>query len=122
MYNFVSKFDVMHELSIAMNVVEIVKEHLKDEEGAQVSELELDIGQSSGVIVTALQFALEEAVKSSVLEQARIIINEIPSVSKCEACGHEFIPEDIISPCPQCNHLYAEVISGKEMKIKAIRY
>lgn len=112
----------MHELSIAMNIVEIVEEKLASIEIKQASELELDIGTSSGVIVEALRFALEEAVKSSVLENARIIINEIPSRSQCLSCRHEFIPEDIITPCPKCGHLYADVISGKEMTIKTIKY
>ncbi|MEE4255599.1 MAG: hydrogenase maturation nickel metallochaperone HypA [Bacteroidales bacterium] len=110
----------MHELSIAMNIVEIVEEHSGGKNGQKISAVELDIGDHSGVIIEALQFALEEAVKSSVLENARIIINRIPAICKCLSCKYEFVPEDIITPCPECGHLYAEVIQGKEMKIKKI--
>ncbi len=112
----------MHELSIAMNIVEIVEEHCGGPEGKSVAEVELDIGGNSGVIVEALQFALEEAVKSSVMKSAKIIINEIPAICKCLSCAHEFEPEDIITPCPKCGHLYADDIQGREMKIKAIRF
>ncbi|MEN8224229.1 MAG: hydrogenase maturation nickel metallochaperone HypA [Bacteroidota bacterium] len=112
----------MHELSIAMNIVEIVEEQLNGSEAVKVEELELDIGNSSGVIIEALRFALEEAIKSSILENADIIINEIPSKCKCISCAHEFVPEDIITPCPKCGHLYSDVISGKEMKIRRIRF
>ncbi len=112
----------MHELSIAMNIVEIVEEQFGKEDNSPISEMELDIGAASGVVIEALRFALEEAVKSSILDNTRIIINEIPAKSKCLSCAHEFVPEDIISPCPSCGYLYADVISGKEMLIRRIRY
>ncbi len=112
----------MHELSIAMNIVEIVEENAGGPDGRTVSEVELDIGRNSGVIVEALQFALEEAIKSSVMGSARIIINEIPAICKCLSCQHEFEPVDIITPCPNCGHLYSDDIQGRGMKIKAIRF
>jgi hydrogenase nickel incorporation protein HypA/HybF len=112
----------MHELSIAVNIVEIVEEHLAAAKAVSAAEVELDIGNSSGVVIEALQFALEEAVKKTSMANAKIIINEIPSQAKCLSCSNEFIPDDIITPCPKCGHLFAEIISGKEMKIKAIRY
>ena len=112
----------MHELSIAMNIVEIVEEQVGKKDNSPISEMELDIGAASGVVIEALRFALEEAVKSSILDNTRIIINEIPAKSKCLSCTHEFVPEDIITPCPRCGYLYADVISGKEMQIRRIRY
>jgi len=112
----------MHELSIAMNIVEIVEEHSGGPDGKKISAVEIEIGDQSGVIIEALQFALEEAVKSSVMENARILINRIPAKCKCLSCGHEFVPEDIITPCPECGHLYADVIQGREMKIRKISF
>lgn len=110
----------MHELSIAMNIVEIIEEHSSGMDNGKVSAVELDIGDQSGVIIEALQFALEEAVKSSIMENAEIMINRIPAICKCLSCGNEFTPEDIIAPCPDCGHLYADVIQGREMKIRKI--
>lgn len=112
----------MHELSIAMSIVDIVEEQEGIPEGTKVTELQIDIGAMSGVVIEALEFALEEAVKSSILDTAKIIINEIPAILKCISCQHEFEPEDIITLCPECGHLYSDVISGKEMTIKRIRY
>ncbi len=112
----------MHELSIAMNIVEIVEENATAHKVNLVSDVEIDVGLMSGVVIDALRFALEEAVKSSVMESAKISINEIPAKSKCLACSHEFEPEDIIAVCPECGHLYADIISGKELKIRKIKY
>lgn len=110
----------MHELSIAMSIVEIVEEQAKIAGEDNVKEVELDIGKASGVVVEALRFSLEVAVDASILKEASLKINEIPSVFKCLACGFEFEPEDVISPCPECGHLFSDVISGKEMKIRKI--
>jgi len=112
----------MHELSIAMNIVEIVEEHSGGPDGRSISAVELDIGDNSGVVIEALQFALEEAIKSSVMANAEIRINSIPAICKCLSCKHEFVPDDIITPCPECGHVYADVIQGKEMKIRKIIY
>jgi hydrogenase nickel incorporation protein HypA/HybF len=112
----------MHELSIAMSIIEIVEEQAKIAGVKKVSNIELDIGMASGVVIEALRFSLEEAVHSSIMKNSYITINEIPSAFKCLACGFEFEPEDVISPCPECGHLYSDVISGKELKIKKITF
>jgi hydrogenase nickel incorporation protein HypA/HybF len=112
----------MHELSIAMSIIEIVEEQAKIAGEEKVQEIELDIGKASGVVVEALRFSLEEAVNASIMKDSTVRINEIPSVFKCLACGFEFEPEDVISPCPECGHLFSDVISGKELKIKKITF
>jgi len=104
-----------------MNIVEIVEENAT-KEGRIVSDVELDIGANSGVVIEALQFALDEAIKSSCMESADIVINYIPAICKCLACSNEFEPDDIITPCPKCGHVYSDVIQGKEMKIKKITF
>ena len=114
------KAEKMHELSIAMNIVEIVEENAAAANCKAVSEIDLEIGSMSGVVIEALQFALEEAVKSSIMESARINIHEISARMKCIACAHEFEPEDIITPCPACGHPYSDDIQGREMKIRRI--
>jgi hydrogenase nickel incorporation protein HypA/HybF len=112
----------MHELSIALSIVETVGEQLKEHGAKEAAEVELEIGSMSGVVIEALEFALEEAVKLSMMQHARITIREIPASMRCLACAHEFEPVDIITPCPACGHLYSDLIAGGEMKIKSIRF
>ena len=111
----------MHELSIAMSIVEIAEEEVKKANAAKVSEIELEIGKMSGVVVEALEFAMEEAVKNSVLSQAKRKIIEIEAKAQCASCKHEFTTEDHYTPCPKCMHPYSDIISGKEMKIKTLK-
>jgi hydrogenase nickel incorporation protein HypA/HybF len=111
----------MHELSIAQNIIEIVEENAKDLEGGMISEVELDIGTVSGVIPETLEFALDVAVKDTILEKAKFKINIIKAKAHCNECKKEFELEDIYTLCPHCGSLQFEIISGKELKVKSIK-
>ena len=110
----------MHELSIAMSIVEIAEQNVRQANRSEVTEIELDVGKLSGVVFDALEFAMVEAVKDTVLENAKRKINCIPGKAKCNDCGCEFEVEDIYTPCPKCASFDNEVISGKELKVKSL--
>jgi hydrogenase nickel incorporation protein HypA/HybF len=110
----------MHELSIAMQIVEIVEEESKNHAATGVSAIKLDIGTLSGIEPDALEFAMEEAIKGSLAEKAKVHYNYIQAVAVCEACCHEFETHDYFKTCPFCNSLNTSLIKGKELKIAAI--
>lgn len=110
----------MHELSIAINIVEIAEEEVRKTTAEKVSELTLEIGDLSGVIIEALNFAMEEAVKGSVLENARIKINKIEAVARCSDCGHEFTTKEHLTVCPKCSSSFSDIIKGKELNVKSL--
>lgn len=110
----------MHELSIAQSIVEIVEEEAKKQNTNSVSELTLEIGTMSGIVIEAIEFAMTEAVRNTVLQNATLKIEEISAIAQCDKCKHEFEIFDLYSPCPKCNHLYSDIIKGKELKIKSI--
>lgn len=111
----------MHELSIAMSIVEIAEENARRENGSVISEIELDIGTQSGVVLDALDFAMQAAVKGTMLEHAQVRINTIPARASCTNCQHVFYIDDLFSPCPKCGHPYCEVIQGRELRLKSLR-
>ena len=111
----------MHELSIAQNIIEIVKEHAAKVHASSVTELELDIGTVSGVIPETLEFAMEIAVKNTILEGAIIKMNIFQAKAKCLSCGKDFEMEDIYTMCPHCGSLQFDIIQGKELKVKSIK-
>ncbi|MBT3302927.1 MAG: hydrogenase maturation nickel metallochaperone HypA [Bacteroidetes bacterium] len=110
----------MHELSIAMNIVEIAEEEAQKAGSTKIKKIELAVGKLSGVVYEALDFALKEAVKNSMLEEAEILIHEIEGESKCLKCYHIFATENIFDICPKCNHTQCETIQGKELKINSL--
>ena len=111
----------MHELSIAMSIIEIAEEHARRENATVITEIELDIGSQSGVVLEALDFAMQAAVRGTMLEEARVKVNAIPARATCTRCQHTFFTSDLFSPCPKCGNPYSEVIQGRELKVKSLK-
>lgn len=110
----------MHELSIAMSIVEIAEENAQQSNVKSISEIQLEIGELSGVVHEALEFAMEEAVKNTILKNSKRIIISIPGKVKCLQCMHEFEVDDIFTPCPVCSSFENDVIAGKELRVKSM--
>ena len=60
----------MHELSLAVNIVEIAEENAQSAGVQKFDEIVLEIGTLSGVVIEALEMAMDSAFKNSVLEHA----------------------------------------------------
>lgn len=115
-----SKFIFMHELSIAVSIVEIAEEYASKADSSEVKEIELDIGALSGVVIEALEFAFKSAVEKTVLENASVKINYIMGKARCLDCDTVFDVEDLYTPCPSCNSFHTEVIEGRELRVKSL--
>lgn len=114
------KLNIMHEFSIAINIIEIAETEAKKVNCKRVSNLILDVGTMAGIEFHALDFALESAVKNTMLEKAKITINRIQATAKCTNCMHEFEIDSSFDPCPKCGGFYHQILSGKEMKVKSL--
>ena len=109
----------MHELSIAVNIIEICDSYITDK-NVKVKEIELEIGKLSGVVVEALETALEQVVKNTIYRDAEMNISIVEAIGKCIHCGHEFAAEDYYDQCPNCSNYGIELLKGNEMKVKSI--
>jgi hydrogenase nickel incorporation protein HypA/HybF len=110
----------MHELSIAMSIVEICTEELGKAGADKVTLVELEIGSLSGVEIDALEFSWDVAVKDTAVESAPLVIRRVDAAAKCRSCHAEFPIDNFFSPCPQCGEYGFDVIRGKELQIKAL--
>lgn len=109
----------MHELSIAQSIIEICDANVPDK-SHPVKEIELEIGQLSGVVLEALETAMNHVIKNTIYQNAEIKINLIDAVGRCISCGNEFQAEDYYSQCPKCGNFGIELIKGDEMRVKSI--
>ncbi len=110
----------MHEMSIAMNIVDIAVENANKEKAAKINKIELEIGTLAGVVSEALEFCFQAACKGTIAEKARLEIVKTPAIAVCEACGHSFEADQIVSECPECKSIVSNVSGGRELKIKSI--
>lgn len=111
----------MHELTITMNILNIVEENARDLKAKIVHEIEIDVGELSGIDSDALQFAMQCTVKSGLLEHAKLVINKIPAMARCKTCKREFAISDYYAECPECNSFDHDLYQGKELKIRSIK-
>ncbi len=110
----------MHELSIAISIVDIASRQAEAASADRVSEVELDIGVLSGIEYESLKFALGVAAKETILEKTLFRINRVEPVAECPDCMHLYTPDGMFSHCPECNKQGIRLIRGTELQIKSL--
>lgn len=110
----------MHELGIAIRIVDIVSKMAVQHGLSSVETVNLDIGELTGIVPEALSFSFEAAKKDTCMEHATLLMNTIPGRACCNHCKLEFSPDGYISVCPFCNSTDSTIIHGKELYVKSI--
>ncbi len=110
----------MHELSIALNIVDIATAETRKAGALRVTDLNIEVGSLSGVIVEALEFAMEVAVRDTILSGARVAIHPVQAQAKCKQCGEEFEVADYFEQCPKCDSLDLQIMRGQELKVRSL--
>ncbi|MFF3095185.1 hydrogenase maturation nickel metallochaperone HypA [Streptomyces cyaneofuscatus] len=114
----------MHELSIAMAVVDQVGSAVREQgagaEAARVRSLTLRIGELSGVVPEALDFSFGVAAEGTVLADARLLIETVEGRARCEGCGRDTatgMPPDLW--CGACEQAMS-LTGGRELEIARV--
>jgi len=107
----------MHEMSLAVNIVELVSEKAQGAGGGKITSIELEAGKLSGVMVEALHFCFEAASHNTPAEGARLEVREIDGLGNCLDCGYSFALDSLLGQCPQCGGYAVETVQGKELKV-----
>jgi hydrogenase nickel incorporation protein HypA/HybF len=110
----------MHELSIAENLVEIVREEMAKAGLTKLNAVHLKIGEFTHLVPDALSFCFEIATQGGPLEGATLEIEVVPTTGFCQRCQEEFHVEGVLFICPRCRGGDVEVRTGREMTIEAI--
>jgi hydrogenase nickel incorporation protein HypA/HybF len=111
----------MHELSIAMSIVELAQEESERRGSVQVSAIHLKLGALSGVVQEALQASFEMACEGTSLQGARLIVEDLPILIACRSCqANRPVSSMQLFCCAECGTPSAEVVQGKEIEIAAL--
>lgn len=111
----------MHELSIALSIIEGATEELERQGVALVSAVHLKLGPLSGVVQDALQFSWQLAIEGTPLNGARLIIEDAPIVLHCAQCQSDGPPVFMQRlHCARCGNASCEVIAGDELELRAL--
>jgi hydrogenase nickel incorporation protein HypA/HybF len=110
----------MHELSIAMSIVDMAQEEA-ERRSVRIDAVHLELGALSGVVKEALLFSYEVACDGTLLEGSRLVVKDVPIEVYCPECK---APKTLASMqwfcCPDCGTQTPEVVHGKELVITAL--
>jgi hydrogenase nickel incorporation protein HypA/HybF len=110
----------MHELSIALSIVELAEEEAWKANAAVISKVEVEIGTMAGVETDALLFAWDSVVQGTMAMGAALVINSIQAEAHCLECGKDFPVDHFFVECPHCNSFRYQVTKGKELRVSSL--
>ncbi len=107
----------MHELSIAQDILAIIKQNILYEELKNIRIVNVKIGDMAGVVPESLEFCFQAIVSETEMEDSKLVIEKIPFVLECNSCGKTSTNEFGIRICSHCSSPDTNVVSGLEMKV-----
>jgi len=110
----------MHELSLCEGIIETVEEQAVIKQYSRVKAVRLEIGRLSCVEAEAMAFAFDAVAKGTMVEGARLEIDEVPGKGWCATCSSEVEISQRFDGCPLCEHYPIEIRQGDEMRIKHV--
>jgi len=111
----------MHELSIALSMIDQILGVSESRGGLKVETVHLRLGLFSGVYKDALQFAYEMSCEGTPLAGSRLEIETVPLVVHCNVCGKDQVPPSVYQIwCPECRTPSHEIVTGREIEVASL--
>lgn len=110
----------MHELSIALAIVEFAEDEFLRLGGAHVTAVHVRMGPFAGVVKQALLSSYEIACEDSALAGSQLLIEEVPGVVVCPRCGERPAQSSEWYCCSECGGPVSGIVKGKELEIVAL--
>ncbi len=111
----------MHEMSVAQNIIDIVLQHLPDQNAHTVKSVNVKIGKMAGIVPDSLEFSFRViAADTPCMIDAELKMQLVPLIIRCNGCTKETNIDDPVFMCPGCNSADVTVLSGTELQVSEI--
>jgi hydrogenase nickel incorporation protein HypA/HybF len=111
----------MHELSIAMSIVELAEEESQRRGGLRVTAVHLRLGLLAGVVKDALVSSYEMACEETALAGSHLVVEEVPGMVYCPACdARRPVRSAEWFCCSACGGVASEIVAGKELEVVSL--
>jgi len=111
----------MHELSIALSIVDGVLDELQRRGASQAYAVHLRLGPLCGVDKEVLLFSYGVASQDTPLASSRLLIEDVEVTVLCPNCSRERPTKSFpVLTCADCGALADRVIHGDELEITAM--
>jgi len=113
----------MHELSIALGIVDGALAEVDRRGGGRISAVHLRIGRLSGVDKDALLFSYPIVCEDTLLKDSELVIEEVDVLIYCPACKATRSPKILpMLMCAECGAYGDRVIQGDELEIFGLEF
>ncbi|HEX6124840.1 MAG TPA: hydrogenase maturation nickel metallochaperone HypA [Pyrinomonadaceae bacterium] len=108
----------MHEMAIAQSVLDIAFGEMEKRAMTRVQGIKISIGEFSGVVKEALEFAFDVLKPDTPANEAEIEIEVMPLTAECVTCGPTVCRlNDLNLTCPSCGETI-RLTGGREMRVE----
>jgi hydrogenase nickel incorporation protein HypA/HybF len=108
----------MHELSVAVELVELALAEARRLGDVRVVAVHLRLGPLAGVVEPALLFSFDVAAAGTALEGARLEIEHEPVVAWCVTCTQARPLASILQRrCPVCDQPTPDLVTGDSLEL-----
>jgi hydrogenase nickel incorporation protein HypA/HybF len=111
----------MHELSIAMSILDLAAEEAERQGNAEVCVIRLRLGPLAGVVKQALVSAFDLAREGTAMAATELAIEDVSLAAHCPTCGVDCEPESVWNlRCPTCGTPTPTIVRGRELEVVAL--
>jgi len=111
----------MHEMSIAVNILEIAAAEARHAGAKTINTIEIEVGELAGIEIESLLFSFEIARKRTPeTATTQLDIRHIAGLAHCGQCAKDVPADFFVATCPDCGNVGLELVTGRELKVRSI--
>ena len=108
----------MHELALTEGILSIVSSEQKKNGFSRVLEIDLRIGEYSGVIPGCIEEFFPMVAEGTAAEGAKLVMETVKAAFECCDCGYQGTLEKHTACCPKCGSTAVRMTSGREFYVQ----
>ena len=114
----------MHEMSLVRPLIQLIKEEAEAAGVEKITAVHLVVGEGRDIVEYLLESMFQFMARGTVAENAKVTIQHVPYMVKCNQCQTEF-HLDVMQPekwgCPSCGaYKDYKQVSGQEFYISRL--
>jgi len=110
----------MHEASLMQTALEMAVERARVAGASRIHRLCLRVGELSGVVPEALEFAFAALSPGGPADGAVLEIESVAALRRCDSCQAEFEASEGFPECPRCGEWSHRLQSGLELELASL--
>ena len=121
MFYYGTTTTTMHELSVALSLLDEVAAVAEREGATRVASVRLRLGRMSGIARDALLFSWELARMQTVASDAALLVDDVAVAVWCRTCeGERAVREHEGLACAECGAIALQIVRGREIELFAM--